>query len=91
METLTRLSRHNKFISAENITILSVSSDDYLHASLSLQSSKYIYIYIYIYEGSRKNLIQIGEFIMVQSRRFGFSNHHQDLDIKIVHIAMDSC
>ena len=32
METQTRLSRHNKFISAENITIL--SSDDYLHASL---------------------------------------------------------
>ena len=34
METHTRLSRHNKFISAENITILSVSSDDYSHASL---------------------------------------------------------
>ena len=56
-ETQTRLSRHNKFISAENISILSVSSDDYLHASLSLQSSKCgvtdwifkIYIYIYIY------------------------------------------
>ena len=32
METQTRLSRHNKFISAENITILSVSSDDYFHA-----------------------------------------------------------
>ena len=29
METQTRLSRHNKFISAENIiTIFSVSSDD---------------------------------------------------------------
>ena len=41
METQTRLSRHNKFISTENIiTILSVSSDDYLHASLSSQSSK---------------------------------------------------
>ena len=40
METQTRLSRHNKFISAENITIFSVSSDDYLHASLSSQSSK---------------------------------------------------
>ena len=37
METQTR---HNKFISAENITILSVLSDDYLHASLSSQSSK---------------------------------------------------
>ena len=42
METQTRLSRHNKFISAENIIgILSVSSDDSLHVSLSL----YIYIY----------------------------------------------
>ena len=38
MKTQTLLSRH-KFISAENITILSISSDDYLHASLSLQSS----------------------------------------------------
>ena len=34
METQTRLSRHNKFISAESITILSISTDDYLHASL---------------------------------------------------------
>ena len=34
METQPRLRRHNKFISAENITILPVSSDDYLHASL---------------------------------------------------------
>ena len=33
MEIQTRLSHHNKFIS-ENITILSVSSDDYLHASI---------------------------------------------------------
>ena len=41
METQTRLSRHNKFISAENIiAILPVSSDDALHASLSSQSSK---------------------------------------------------
>ena len=40
METQARLSRHNKFISAENITILSVSSDDFLLASLSSQSSK---------------------------------------------------
>ena len=36
METQTRLSRHNKFISTENI-IFSVSSYDYLHASLSSQ------------------------------------------------------
>ena len=39
METQTRLSGHNKFISAENITIFSVSSDDYLHASLSSTST----------------------------------------------------
>ena len=32
METQTQLSRHYKFVSAENITILFVSSDDYLHA-----------------------------------------------------------
>ena len=32
METQTWLSRHYKFISAENITILSVSSDDFLLA-----------------------------------------------------------
>ena len=41
METQTRLSHHNKFISAENIiAIHSVSSDDSLHASLLSQSSK---------------------------------------------------
>ena len=40
METQTRLSRHNKFISVENITLLYVSSDDYLHASLSSQGTK---------------------------------------------------
>ena len=34
METQTRLSRNNKFISAESINIISVSSWDYLHASL---------------------------------------------------------
>ena len=41
METQTLLSCHNKFISAENIiNILSVSSDDSLHASLLSQSSE---------------------------------------------------
>ena len=39
METQTRLSRHNKFISAENIiAISSVSSDDTLHALFLSQS-----------------------------------------------------
>ena len=36
METQICLSRHYKFISAENITILSVSSDDFLHAFLEV-------------------------------------------------------
>ena len=36
METQTWLSRHYKFISAENITILSVSSDDFLLAFLEV-------------------------------------------------------
>ena len=46
METQTRLSRHNKFISAENIVgIFSVSSDDLV----------YIYIYIYIYINTDTN------------------------------------
>ena len=45
METQTWLSRHYKFISAENITILFVSSDDFLHVF-----PKVAYIYIYIYK-----------------------------------------
>ena len=57
METQTWLSRHYKFISAENIIILSVSSDDFLHAFLEVAEQfwgtdwiyKYTYIYIYIY------------------------------------------
>ena len=36
METRTWLSRHCKFILVENITILSVSSDDFLHAFLEV-------------------------------------------------------
>ena len=45
METQTRLSHHNKFISAENITIISVSSDDYLHASLEVAETESIVIF----------------------------------------------
>ena len=37
METQNRLSHHYKFISADNITILSVSSDDFLHAFLEVE------------------------------------------------------
>ena len=38
METQTQLSRHYEFISAENITILFVLSDNFIHAKL--QNSK---------------------------------------------------
>ena len=49
METQTRLSRHNKFISAENIVgIFSVLSDDsFTWSVLSQRCDIYIYIYIY--------------------------------------------
>ena len=40
METQSRLSRHYKFISAENITILSVSSDDFLRAFLEVEEQQ---------------------------------------------------
>ena len=36
METQTWLSCHYKFISVENITIFSVSSDDFLHGFLEV-------------------------------------------------------
>ena len=60
METQTWLSCHYKFISAENITVLSVSSDDFLCVFLEVAElqmwsySSYVkkklsgYIYIYI-------------------------------------------
>ena len=40
METQTWLSCHNRFISEENITIISVSSDDFLHAFLEVAEQK---------------------------------------------------
>ena len=43
METQTWLSCHNKFILVENITLLSVSSDDFLLAILAATSSIVIY------------------------------------------------
>ena len=36
METQTWLSRHYNFILADNVPILSVSSDDFLHAFLEI-------------------------------------------------------
>ena len=50
METQTWLSCHYKFILAENIIMLSISSDDFLHAFIEVaETANYIYIYIYIY------------------------------------------
>ena len=40
METQTWLNRHYKFISTENITIHSVSSDDFLHAFLEVEEQQ---------------------------------------------------
>ena len=50
METQTRLSRHNKFISAENIVgIFSVSSDDsfYIYAHIHIHTHTQLYMYVY--------------------------------------------
>ena len=58
METQTWLSRHNKFISAENITILSVSSDDFLHAFLEVAEQ----------QTSRKTCKRDGEYSNILCR-----------------------
>ena len=41
METQTWLSRHYKFISAENITILSILSDEFLHTEVIWQDGEF--------------------------------------------------
>ena len=53
METQTWLSCHNKFILAENITILSVSSDDYLHVILEVAEQQMWSSYV---QKKKKNL-----------------------------------
>ena len=45
METQTWLSRHYKFILAENIIILSISSDDFIHAFLEVDKTESIVIF----------------------------------------------
>ena len=52
METQTWLSYHYKFISAKNITILSILSDDFLHASLEVAGQKH------------SNILRKNKFIM---------------------------
>ena len=54
METQTRLSCHDKFISAENITILSVSSDDFLHAILEVAEQQIWNYSSYVYDEKQK-------------------------------------
>ena len=44
METQTRLSRHNKFISAKNIVgIFSISSDDYIRGAYNKFPDFFLY------------------------------------------------
>ena len=55
METQIWLSCHNKFISAENITILSVSSDDFLHAILEVAEQQMWNHSSYMYDEKKRN------------------------------------
>ena len=57
METQTLLSRHYKFISAENIPILSVSSDDFLHAFLEVAE-------VIWRDGEYRNILRRNKLIM---------------------------
>ena len=50
------------------------------HTHTHTHTHTYIYIYIYMYIWCK-----------VDVERFGVSYHHQDLDIRIVHIAIDTC
>ena len=50
-----QLNRHYKFISAENITILSVSSDDFLHAFLEVADQQMWNYSSYLNKNKRLN------------------------------------
>ena len=64
MEIKTWLNCHNKFILTENITVLSVSSDDFLHAILEV-ADQYMYIYIYM-NMKKKTKYSKEDFIIVE-------------------------
>ena len=66
METQTWLSRHYKFISAENITILSVSSDDFLYAFLEVAEQQ-----MWNYSSYLKNKIKNKLFKFIREGRGG--------------------
>ena len=56
MEIQTWLSCHYKFISVENITILSVSSDDFLYALLEVAEQLMWSYSSYVKKGKKKKL-----------------------------------
>ena len=59
METQTWLSCHNKFFSAENIiAILSVSSDDFIHAILVVAEQQMRNYSSYVYDEKTKPKIK---------------------------------
>ena len=63
METQTRLSRHNKFISAENITILSVSSVT-IYMLLSWTLTGYFKLYnVCVYQPLHMGRVTQGQFL----------------------------
>ena len=59
METQIWLRCHNKFISAENITLLSVSSDDFLHAILEVAEQQMWNYSSYVYD--KKSILKFSD------------------------------
>ena len=62
METQTWLILHYKFISAENITILSVSSDDFLHAFLEVAEQQRWKYSLYLKNKNKKKKKELFKF-----------------------------
>ena len=56
MESQTWLICHNEFISAENITIFYVSSDDYLHAIHEVEEQQMWNYSSFVYDEKRRIL-----------------------------------
>ena len=56
METQTWLSCHYKFISTENIIIVSISSDDFLHVRLEVVEKQMWNYSSYVYEKKLKKI-----------------------------------
>ena len=75
METQTRLSYHNKFISAENI-IFSVSSDDFLHAILEVAEQQMLsyssYVKKKLISQARAEVVKILGVRNIKKQEWGF-------------------